>query len=113
VINANHARYATTLEGIERKICGVVDRLEALEVRIPPAALELDGNEQDKHDRHDEELQRRLHRNHQGMGGNNDNNHGNCHQDNCDPFAKVKFTIPTFYGAYDAKVYLDWEMIVE
>jgi hypothetical protein len=25
----------------------------------------------------------------------------------------VKFTIPTFYVAYDAKVYLDWEMTVE
>ena len=30
-----------------------------------------------------------------------------------DPFAKIKFTIPAFYGAYDAEVYLDWEMTVE
>jgi hypothetical protein len=44
------------------------------------------------------------------MGGNNDNNHDNR---NHDPFAKVKFTIPTFYSAYDAEAYLDWEMIVE
>jgi hypothetical protein len=36
------------------------------------------------------------------MGGNNAN-----HQDNRDPFSKVKFTIPAFYGAYDAEVYLD------
>jgi hypothetical protein len=42
------------------------------------------------------------------MGGNNDNNH-----DNHDPFAKVKFTIPSFYGAYDSEVYLDWEMTIE
>jgi hypothetical protein len=42
------------------------------------------------------------------MGGNNDYNH-----DNSDPFAKVKFTILAFYGAYDAEVYLDWEMTVE
>jgi hypothetical protein len=27
-------------------------------------------------------------------------------------FAKVKFTIPPFYGLYDAKAYLDWEMTV-
>jgi hypothetical protein len=32
---------------------------------------------------------------------------------NDDPFAKVKFTIPSFYGLYDAKEYLDWEMTVD
>jgi hypothetical protein len=51
-----------------------------------------------------------LHCNHQGMRGNN---HDNRNQDNLDPFAKVKFTISAFYGAYDAKAYLDWEMTVE
>jgi hypothetical protein len=55
-INMNHARYATTLEGIERKISGIVDRLEALEVCIPHAAHELDGNKQDECARCDEEL---------------------------------------------------------
>jgi hypothetical protein len=30
-----------------------------------------------------------------------------------DPYAKVKFTIPAFYGRYDAEEYLDWEMTVE
>jgi hypothetical protein len=79
VINVNHTRYATTLEGIERKISGVVDRLEALEVRIPPATHELDGNEQDEHARCDEELRHHLHHNRQGMEGNNDNNHDNRH----------------------------------
>jgi hypothetical protein len=34
-------------------------------------------------------------------------------RDNDDPFAKVKFTIPPFYGLYDAEAYLDWEMIVD
>jgi hypothetical protein len=108
-INANHARYAATVEGMERKISGIVDRLEALEIRVPPVVHELDGNEQDEHARRDEELRHRLHRNHQGMRGNN---HDNRNQDNPDPFAKVKFTIPAFYGAYDAKAYLDWEMTV-
>jgi hypothetical protein len=112
-INANQARYAATLEGIKRKISSIVDWFEALEISVPPAVQELDGNEQDERARCDEELQRRLHNNHHGMGGNNDNNHDNRNQDNRDLFAKVKFTIPAFYGAYDAKAYLDREMTVE
>jgi hypothetical protein len=32
---------------------------------------------------------------------------------NDNPFAKVKFRIPPFYGLYDAEAYLDWEMIVD
>jgi hypothetical protein len=55
-INTNHARYAATLEGIEWKISGIVDRLEVLEVRIPPAVHEPDGDEQDERARRDEEL---------------------------------------------------------
>ena len=43
------------------------------------------------------------------MGGKK----GGTHSNNDDPFAKVKFTIPSFSGAYDAEAYLDWEMIVE
>jgi hypothetical protein len=113
VINVNHDRYAATLKGIERKISGVVDQLEALEIRIPPAVQELNGNEQDERATRDEELRHRLHRNCQGMGGNNDNNHDNRNQDNRDPFAKVEFTIPAFYGAYDAEAYLHWEMTIE
>jgi hypothetical protein len=100
-INVNHDRYAATLEAIEWKISGVVDRLEALEIHMPPAVHELNDNEQDKRARRDEELWHRLHYNRQGMEGNNDNNHDNCNQDNRDPFAKVKFTISSFYGAYD------------
>jgi hypothetical protein len=34
-------------------------------------------------------------------------------RDNDDPFAKVKFMIPSFYGLYDAEAYLDWEMTVD
>ena len=41
-----------------------------------------------------------------------------CHQgnNNCvpdDPYAKIKFTIPSFSGHYDAEEYLDWEMTIE
>ncbi len=32
-----------------------------------------------------------------------------------DPYAKVKvkFTIPSFHGAYNAEAYFDWEMTVD
>jgi hypothetical protein len=30
-----------------------------------------------------------------------------------DPYAKIKFSIPPFFGSYDAETYLDWEMTVE
>jgi hypothetical protein len=40
------------------------------------------------------------------MGGNRNHAPG-------DPYAKVKFNIPSFSGHYDAEGYLDWEMIVE
>jgi hypothetical protein len=76
-VNVNHFRYAVTLDCIERKISGVVDWLEALEIRIPPDVHELDGNEQDECVRRDEELWHRLHHNRQVMGGNNDNHHSN------------------------------------
>ena len=45
------------------------------------------------------------------MGGNNFQHHNARVND--DPFAKVKFTIPSFAGVYDAEIYLDWEMTVE
>ena len=30
-----------------------------------------------------------------------------------DPYAKIKFSIPSFSGQYDGDAYLDWEMTVE
>ena len=46
------------------------------------------------------------------MGGNHRRRPQHTNHDN-DPYAKVKFSIPSFYGAYDAETYLDWEMTVE
>src|SRR5438128_6941473 len=46
------------------------------------------------------------------MGGNRRRRPQHTNHDN-DPYAKVKFLIPPFYGAYDAETYLDWEMTVE
>jgi hypothetical protein len=40
------------------------------------------------------------------MGGNRNRAHD-------DPYAKIKFSIPSFSGHYDAEGYLDWEMTVE
>jgi hypothetical protein len=45
---------------------------------------------------------------HPHHGPNQQHAHGND-----DPFAKVKFTIPPFYGLYDVEAYLDWEMTVD
>jgi hypothetical protein len=39
---------------------------------------------------------------HPHRGPNQQHAHGNN-----DPFVKVKFTIPSFYGLYDAEAYLD------
>ena len=49
------------------------------------------------------------------MGGTHNHNHqqGNQNRVPNDPYAKVKFTIPSFLGHYDAEGYLDWEMTVE
>ena len=57
-------------------------------------------------------LRRRLRTNRTGMGGTrhqqgNDNNHVAD-----DPYAKVRFKIPSFWGNYDVEKYLDWEMTV-
>ena len=57
-------------------------------------------------------LQWRLHRNTIGMGGIH-HHQGNNHRVPDDPYAKIKFTIPSFLGHYDAEGYLDWEMTVE
>jgi len=57
-LNQNNNRSQTQLEGIERRITGVVDRLEALEIRLPPANQDQDHVEQA---RCVEEDRRRLH----------------------------------------------------
>jgi hypothetical protein len=52
---------------------------------------------------------KRLQQNRTGMGGNRDRHI----RGNDDPYAKIKFIIPSFVGKYDAEEYLDWEMTVE
>jgi hypothetical protein len=82
----------------------------ALETRPPPnededVAYDVHGNI-DEAATKDARLQRRLRTNTIGMGGNPN------HAPN-DPCAKIKFSIPSFSGHYDAEGYLDWEMTVQ
>jgi hypothetical protein len=50
----------------------------------------------------------------QGMGGHPHRGPNQQHaRGNDNPFAKVKFMIPPFYGLYDAEAYLDWEIAVD
>jgi hypothetical protein len=69
---------------------------------------EEEENEEDKNEMQ-HRLRNHLRRNRIGMGGKM----GVKHNNNDDPFAKVKFTIPPFSRAYDAEAYLDWEMTIE
>jgi hypothetical protein len=50
----------------------------------------------------------------QGMGGHPHRGPNQQHtRGNDDPFAKVKFMIPCFYGLHDAEAYLDRQMTVD
>jgi hypothetical protein len=46
------------------------------------------------------------------MGGNGRRRYYNLEIDN-DSYVKIKFSIPSFIGSYDAEAYLFWEMMVE
>jgi hypothetical protein len=77
---------------------------------IVPASGGLAHN--DTEDEVDAQQRRRLLHHRQGMGGNG-RRHPHVPEQNNDPYAKIKFSIPLFYGSYDAETYLDWEMMVE
>jgi hypothetical protein len=114
---------AATFQRIHTSVDGLAARLDTVEARFPhhsppsivPAAGGLAHNDtEDEFD--DDEVDAQQHRHllchRQGMGGN-----GRCRphipeQDN-DPYAKIKFSIPPFYGSYDAETYLDWKMTIE
>ena len=74
----------------------------------------------DEHGNYDEaatrdlRLRRRLRQNTEGMGFGAPRRHqGNNNRVPDDPYAKIKFTIPSFSSHYDAEGYLDWEMTIE
>src|SRR5207253_7506369 len=112
---------ALSFERLDRRVSGLVDRMDTMETRLPQATapgaqvstVADDGDEVDDALADTEApLRRCLDRNRQGMGGNHRRRPQHTNHDN-DPYAKVKFLIPPFYGAYDAETYLDWEMTVE
>jgi hypothetical protein len=84
--------------------------MDVLEARPPPptpapaaGAVLLSPVDDDDDDVY-APLGRRLAHNRQGMGGNGRRRHHNLKPDN-DPFAKIKFSIPSFMGSYDAEAY--------
>jgi hypothetical protein len=97
-----------TIERLDKRISTLTDRVVALET-CPPSSddeevvYDVHGNI-DEAATKDKRLRRRLRNNTRGMGGIRPHD---------DPYAKVKFTIPSFSGHYDAEGYLDWEMTVE
>jgi hypothetical protein len=123
------------LDRVERRITELVDQVATLETRPlhqqpppppqpqqhpprhqqpPPQAqddaiFDARGNFDEAATR-DARLRHRLRQNRVGMG---DNQRGNNNRIPNDHFAKIKFSIPSFSGHYDAEAYLDWEMIVE
>jgi hypothetical protein len=120
-------KYQTTTTATFQRIHtsgdGLAARLDAVEARFPhhtpppivPAAGSLahsDTEYEFDNDEVDAQQHRRLLRHRQGMGGNGRHRTHAPEQDN-DPYAKIKFSIPQFYGSYDAETYLDWEMMVE
>jgi hypothetical protein len=119
-----------TLENINRRVSTLTERMHDFKKRLPVArdgdgSVNNDDNnnrggasdeEDDDDEQHaaqrDARLRDCLRRNQHRVGGNR-NQQGNNQNRNNDPFAKVKFTIPSFFGVYDADAYLDWEMTVE
>ncbi|XP_066168772.1 uncharacterized protein [Oryza sativa Japonica Group] len=111
------------MERLDKRISTLTDRVAALET---PSNEEVSGDD----DAHPEDtvydssgyidmpvtrqarLRRRLCTNRTSMGGTR-HQQGNNNRVPEDPYAKVKFKIPSFSGYYDAEKYLDWEMTVE
>jgi hypothetical protein len=112
-----------TFQRIHTSVDGLAARLNAVEAHFPhhapppiiPAAGGLAHNDtEDEFDDDEVDAQQRCRLLHhrQGMGGNGRRRPHAPEQDN-DPYAKTKFSIPPFYGSYDAETYLDWEMMIE
>ena len=87
----------TNEHATERMFTALTNQLNVMDARLNT----IEQHAQDDADRN------RLNHNRHGIGGR-----GN-HNGNNGPFAKVKFSIPSFAGAYDAEAYLDWEMSID
>jgi hypothetical protein len=110
-----------TYERLDRRLSQIVNRLAVLETQqqAPPppphprlpddAVIDEEGNYDEAATR-DLRLRCRLHQNTEGMPHRQQGNNNHASDD---PYAKIKFSIPSFSGHYDAEGYLDWEMTIE
>ena len=112
-----------TFQRIHTSVAGLRTQMDELEARLPqpvPPPIAHDADADAHNDTEDEfdddevdaQHHRRLPCNRLGMGGNGRRRPHAPVKDN-DPYAKINFSIPSFYGSYDAETYLDWEMTVE
>ncbi|XP_039787907.1 uncharacterized protein LOC120654436 [Panicum virgatum] len=115
---ANH-----TIEGVNKRLSTLTDRVQHLEVNPSKnkdddddwledddeIIFRSDGEPDMAKTRAEKVRRQYLRKNKTGMGGTK---HRRT-RSNDDLYAKVKFTIPSFHGRYDAEEYLDWEMTVE
>jgi hypothetical protein len=111
-----------TYERLDRRLSVIVDRLAVLETqqqapppppprpRLPDDAVFDEEGNYDEAATRDLRLRRRLHQNTEGMPHRQQGNNNRAPDD---PYAKIKFSIPSFLGHYDAEGYLDWEMTIE
>jgi hypothetical protein len=111
-----------TYDRLDRRLSQIVDRLAVLETqqqaqppppphpRLPDDAVFDEEGNYDEAATRDLGLRRRLHQNTEGMPHRQQGNNNRAPDD---PYAKIKFSIPSFSGHYDAEGYLDWEMTIE
>ena len=102
---------------LDRRLSQIVDRLAVLETqqqappppppprpRLPDDAVFDEEGNYDEAATRDLCLHRRLHQNTEGMLHQH-RQQGNNNRAPDDPYAKIKFSIPSFSGHYDAKEY--------
>jgi hypothetical protein len=102
----NGLHLADTIIGLNGRITTLTNRIAVLETRPPPqqdqdVVYDIHGNVDDAATQK-ACIRGRVRAHNAG---------GNCASP--DPYANVKFTLPSFSGSYDADGYLDWEMTVE
>nr|ABF95971.1 retrotransposon protein, putative, Ty3-gypsy subclass [Oryza sativa Japonica Group] len=105
----NKIGFLNHMERLDKRISMLTDWVVALETHNLPLR---NGNVNAQATRQ-ARLQHHLWTNRTGIGGTHHYQQGNNNRVPDEPYAKVKFKIPSFSGYYDAEKYLDWEMIVE
>jgi hypothetical protein len=102
----NGLHLADTIADLNGRITTLTNRIAALETHPPPQQYQ--DVVYDIHGNVDEAATREAH-----IRGRVRAHNAGGNRAPPDPYAKVKFTLPSFSGSYDADGYLDWEMTVE